>query len=48
MNWKKCISLHQETAIRMATAALFKIAKCRKSFLESLREDLIKKVSTNK
>lgn len=43
INWKKCISFHQEIVIRMVTAVLFKIAKSRKSFLGSLPEELIKK-----
>lgn len=32
----------------MVIVVLFKIVKCRKLFLELLREDLIKKVSINK
>lgn len=46
MNWKKCISLHWETVIRTVTAALFRIAKSRKSFLGSRTEELIKKITS--
>lgn len=42
MNWKKCISLHQETGIRMVMAALFKIARSRKSFLGSRTGEVIR------
>ena len=42
MNWKKCISLHQETVKRMVVAALFKIARSRKSFLGSRTGEVIR------
>lgn len=42
MNWKKCISSHQETVTRMVTAALFKIVRSRKSFSGSRTGEVIR------